>query len=146
MTPPNRASTPCTSTLADLPLKAAPLITPESRICTRGPEIFPGQPSPISHLPFGRNVWSRLVRTLRVDRSITRVIARNVAHFSAVRRNEGKEKTVCTYSKPHLPHSMNNANVRSIFGSDEHITLRRPRYIHNFHPGKTTHVLGRLRM
>ncbi|KAK4447304.1 hypothetical protein QBC34DRAFT_409826 [Podospora aff. communis PSN243] len=63
-------------------------------ICTRGPEIFPGQPSPISDLPFGRNVWSRLVRTLRVDRSITRVIARNVAHFSAVRRNEGKEKTV----------------------------------------------------
>ncbi|KAK4206353.1 hypothetical protein QBC37DRAFT_435085 [Rhypophila decipiens] len=55
-------------------------------ICSRAPEVFPGQPSPVSYLPLSSGTWKRLVASLHVHRSITRSIARRVAIFSTFRR------------------------------------------------------------
>jgi len=98
LTKANRAFTPCMSLLPCWVLRQiCGSLTNRCclySLCSREEEVLPGMPSPVSHLPFGRATWSELVRLLRVDRDITRVIARQVAHFSSIRRNHSDEKTI----------------------------------------------------
>lgn len=54
-------------------------------ICPRAPEVFPGQPSLITDLPFSEDIWKYVTDKFHVHRNITRTILRNVAYFSAIR-------------------------------------------------------------
>ncbi|KAK4202402.1 hypothetical protein QBC40DRAFT_44016 [Triangularia verruculosa] len=54
-------------------------------ICPRAPEVFPGQSSLITDLPFAQDIWKHVTDKFHVHRNITRTILRNVAYFSAIR-------------------------------------------------------------
>ncbi|KAM7213680.1 hypothetical protein V8F06_010938 [Rhypophila decipiens] len=49
------------------------------------PEVFPGQPSSVSELPFSKAFWKLITELFRVHCTITRTILREVAYFSALR-------------------------------------------------------------
>ncbi|KAK4206876.1 hypothetical protein QBC37DRAFT_434311 [Rhypophila decipiens] len=51
----------------------------------RAPEVFPGQPSSVSELPFSKAFWKLITELFRVHCTITRTILREVAYFSALR-------------------------------------------------------------
>ncbi|KAK4677669.1 hypothetical protein QC764_0047210 [Podospora pseudoanserina] len=57
-------------------------------ICPRAPEVFPGQPSLITDLPFSEDIWKYVTDKFHVHRNITRTILRNVAYFSAIRHRQ----------------------------------------------------------
>ncbi|KAK0736223.1 hypothetical protein B0T21DRAFT_366539 [Apiosordaria backusii] len=68
-------------------------------ICPRAPEVFPGQPSLITDLPFAEEIWKHATDKFHVHRSITRTILRNVAYFSAIRhRRQGSGQFQISYT------------------------------------------------
>ncbi|KAM7210133.1 hypothetical protein V8F06_014483 [Rhypophila decipiens] len=51
----------------------------------RMPDVFPGQASSVSELPFSEYVWRAITKEFRVHRTITRTTLREVAYFSSLR-------------------------------------------------------------
>ncbi|CAH0027135.1 unnamed protein product [Clonostachys rhizophaga] len=66
-------------------------------LCSRAPEVFEGDPSPPSYLPFTLPIWELLVPSWHVHRGITRVISRRVACFSATKYLNGNNQFEFSY-------------------------------------------------
>ncbi|CAG9954582.1 unnamed protein product [Clonostachys rosea f. rosea IK726] len=66
-------------------------------LCSRAPEVFEGDPSPPSYLPFTLPIWELLVPSWHVHRGITRVISRRVACFSATKYLNCSEQLEFSY-------------------------------------------------
>ncbi|KAK7222556.1 hypothetical protein V2G26_010559 [Clonostachys chloroleuca] len=66
-------------------------------LCSRAPEVFEGDPSPPSYLPFTLPIWKLLVPNWHVHRGITRVISRRVACFSATKYLNSSEQLEFSY-------------------------------------------------
>ncbi|KAK3322803.1 hypothetical protein B0H66DRAFT_215041 [Apodospora peruviana] len=62
------------------------------RLCDRALDVFPGQPSSVSELPFSRDTWRTITQSFRVHRTITRTILREVTYFSVLRHTPSDTK------------------------------------------------------
>ncbi|KAK4460463.1 hypothetical protein QBC42DRAFT_272228 [Cladorrhinum samala] len=68
-------------------------------ICGRAPEVFEGQPSRVSDIPFWREEWESVTSSFHVHRTITRTILRDVAYVSSLRHTrKGSERPEISYT------------------------------------------------